>query len=198
MTPHAPSGCSLGFETQIQQTYCPQFWGWNWQTQLKYPQRFLHNFDTYHHLSSTSRSSSPYAPTWLGQSLSWLGQHNLCHLHMYTCLLMSPSVIRPWSVLWPLIRRPKASMFILHHCKSIGTTFFIVVSRLNTQHLHITRQKTCCTHYYLCHGLSQTLNQSSIISWQLLITHHIWAHIHYAYVRSMQSNHRKIMWHISV
>jgi len=69
---------------------------------------------------TTTKSSSTSAR--LGQPSSWLGPHGLL-LRMYSCLLMSPSVSHPRSVFHPSWFLGPSITSVLHHSRSIGTSY---------------------------------------------------------------------------
>jgi hypothetical protein len=66
----------------------PRFWGWNYQIQLESCIRYASSTILIY-VTTCPRlpKHQVLAPLpWLGQPPSWLCQHCLCHLNMYTCV----------------------------------------------------------------------------------------------------------------
>jgi len=166
----------------------PRFWGPNpkpstsgfeaWTTKPSWRSVFAMPSPLSRHVSSSVLdrpiTKSSCASAWLGQPFSWLGQQDTL-LHMYTCLLMSPSVNHPWSVFWPPWSLCLSFMSVLHHFWSIGMTclylsFSIAVGRLCAPHLCTTSQEACCTNNTL--NAMVSLQTQPKLDHLLTIIHH--------------------------
>ena len=110
-------------------------------TKIAYPLCFLHDLDACHHLSSITWSPSPRSSACLGKSLSWLGQHRLRHLLVYTCLSTLASVIHPRSTPAPWSKPPRPSFTDPDLSAWTRLTFTIAIDRLNAQHLHTSQER---------------------------------------------------------
>jgi hypothetical protein len=166
MTPRASSRSRLDsnqfLRPKPKKPSCWWFWGPNRQTPLEkciyYASSTISTSVTVVLDCPITKSSSAFA--WLGQPPSWLGQHGL--LHLYSCLLMSPSTRHLWSVFRPSWSLRWSLMSVLHRSQSIGMTrlyltFSISVDHLCALHLHTntardmlhihshTKRQGCCS-----------------------------------------------------
>jgi hypothetical protein len=118
----------------------PRFWGWNYQMQLESCIRYASSTISTHVTTCPQLPKHQVLapPPWLGHPPSWLCQHCLCHLNMYTCLSTSPSASRPWSVLRHLVPGPSKPPYLsftvlsLWHELTWPFPLLLTVSTLNT------------------------------------------------------------------
>jgi hypothetical protein len=123
-------------------------------------------------------------PPWLGQPPSWL-QSTPSMLHcMYTCLLTSPSVSHPWSILQTSIPRSKplvcpSPLPVYRHELAWPSQLSSTISAcLHSQDKRHAAHTT--THAMI------SLNTKPKLNNLLTITHHTWAYIHHVFTTSLQ------------
>ena len=147
MRPRATRRSSLGFEAQTWQTVWPRFWGQNRQTQ---PESRIYQASP---MTSTHVTTCP----WLLDHpvlAPLLNSVNRCLDFVNIIYAVSACTLacRHHQVLavHDLFTDPQSkpicpSSIALSPSARTHLTFSIAVNHLNAQHMHITRQETCCT-----------------------------------------------------